>query len=200
MKCVSECWFCLSRLNPCRIARNQATNKKMSASASNSLMHIQTGILDAAFDRTPLGFEHDLHQLQQFQPDSLESLARLYEGHKDDYFVAASAPTPDTGFYTVPTLAETPAAALARLGNVPTRVLLKRPENHDPRFRTLLDALYDQVRTCLPALRNAPVARLESAILITSTAATTPFHFDPEVGFFSQIEGRKTYHLYAPTA
>jgi Cupin superfamily protein len=86
------------------------------------------------------------------------------------------------------------------LDHMPTRVLLKRPENHDPRFRILLDALFDQVCSCLPALRKDPVARLESAILITSAAATTPFHFDPEVGFFSQIEGRKTYHLYAPDA
>ena len=42
--------------------------------------------------------------------------------------------------------------------------------------------------------------RLEGAILITSAASTTPFHFDPEVGFFSQIEGEKTYHVYSPDA
>jgi hypothetical protein len=41
--------------------------------------------------------------------------------------------------------------------------------------------------------------RLESAILISSAATITPFHFDPEIGFFSQIEGEKTYHVYSPT-
>ncbi len=33
---------------------------------------------------------------------------------------------------------------------------------------------------------------------MSSAAAITPFHFDPEVNFFAQIEGEKIYHVYAP--
>ena len=43
------------------------------------------------------------------------------------------------------------------------------------------------------------VVRLQGSILISSAATTTPFHFDPEIGFFSQIEGEKIYHVYSPT-
>ncbi len=43
------------------------------------------------------------------------------------------------------------------------------------------------------------LARLQSSILISSSATITPFHFDPEVSFFFQIAGPKTYHVYSPT-
>ena len=42
-------------------------------------------------------------------------------------------------------------------------------------------------------------ARLKSSIFISAPQATTPFHFDPEVNFFSQVEGEKIYHLYEPS-
>ena len=40
----------------------------------------------------------------------------------------------------------------------------------------------------------------KSSIFISAPCTTTPFHFDPEVNFFSQIEGEKIYHLYPPSA
>ncbi len=48
-------------------------------------------------------------------------------------------------------------------------------------------------------LGGEKVVRLQGSILISSASTTTPFHFDPEIGFFSQIEGEKTYHVYSPT-
>jgi hypothetical protein len=42
--------------------------------------------------------------------------------------------------------------------------------------------------------------RLESAVLVSSAATTTPFHFDPEVNFFAQVSGDKVYHVYSPAA
>ena len=170
----------------------------MGETATASLLHIAPDVLGPAFDHMPSGYRHELHTLPLFQPDALEALARKFEGHPHDYFVAASAATPGTAFYAVPTKAEGPEAALRNLHLGRTRVLLKRPENHDPQFRALLDALFDEVRLCLPELRGERIARIESGVLITSQASTTPFHFDPEVGFFCQIEGRKSYHLYPP--
>ena len=161
-------------------------------------LHLDAASLHAAFDTVPMGFSHDLHLLPHFERDSLERLAAAYGGHRADYFVAGSASTPGTAFYAVPTVETTPAEALLRLDQAPTRLLLKRPERHDPKFQTLLDGLFDQVARVQGGLQRADVVRLESAILITSAASTTPFHFDPEVGFFSQIEGEKTYHVYAP--
>jgi hypothetical protein len=47
-------------------------------------------------------------------------------------------------------------------------------------------------------LGSERVVRLETAIFISSGSTTTPVHFDPEVNFFSQIEGQKFYHVYPP--
>ena len=165
---------------------------------TRALMHLEPDTLRPAYDRTPLGFEHELHTQPHFKRDSLDRLAAAYTGHPFHYFVAGSAPTPGTVFYDVPTKPATPAEALSRLDAEPTRVLMKRPELFDPAYRTLLDALFDEVARAHGSLRREDVIRLEGAVLITSAASTTPFHFDPEIGFFSQIEGEKTYHVYAP--
>ena len=80
------------------------------------------------------------------------------------------------------------------------RILLKRPENYDPKFRKLLDGLTEQIVDQSGELKNDHILRLESAVFITSAATLTPFHFDPSAVFFCQIMGDKTYHLYSPTA
>jgi len=153
---------------------------------------------EAKFDREPFGFEHGLSTLDLFRFDRLVALARQYAPFDQEYFVAGSAPTPGTEFYAVPTLKRKPHEALERLDTEACRVLLKRPEQFDPGFRDLLDGLFEQVRRAAPALRGQEIVRLESAVFVSSAAATTPFHFDPEVNFFSQIEGDKIYHVYPP--
>ena len=165
---------------------------------ASSQLQLEAGPLRNCYDQRPFGFAHNLHHLPHFQRDGLERLAAAYEGYRADYFVAGSAATPGTRFYAVPTLETSASEALARLDAAPTRLLLKRPELHDPAFRILLDTLFDDLARVHGGLRREDVVRLEAAILITSAASTTPFHFDPEVGFFSQIEGEKTYHVYSP--
>ena len=109
------------------------------------------------------------------------------------------ARSPGTVFYSVPFSQCGAVEALERLGTESFRVLLKRPEDYDPRFRELLDALFRQVVDLRGGMGDEKVVRLQGSILISSAATTTPFHFDPEVGFFSQIEGEKMYHVYSPT-
>ena len=142
---------------------------------------------------------HALHELDIFQPDALVELAERYAGHSDDYFVAQSAATPDTAFYKVPHGGFAPREAIDHLEDGAWRILLKRLELHDSRFRELLETLFAQVTELRGGLNGERVVRLESAVFITSAASTTPFHFDPEVNFFSQIAGEKTYHVYSPS-
>ncbi len=151
-----------------------------------------------AYDREPFGYSHTLAQLALFRFESLAGLARIYDRHPEDYFVAASAPSPASEFYSVGHGAHCASAAMSRLAVLPLRILLKRPETHDPRFRDLLEKLFRQVVELRPGLEAQRLVRLESAIFISSAAATTPFHFDPEIAFFSQIEGEKDYHVYEP--
>jgi len=152
------------------------------------------------FDRESFGFKHNLHTLGLFDFDSLLQLARRFGAAPRDYFVAAAAPSAATRFESVPHGQYTPEQALGRLDSAAVRVLLKRPENHDARFRKLLDTLFDQVIALRGGLKGERIVRLESAVFITSASSITPCHFDPEIAFFAQIQGRKNYHVYSPSS
>jgi hypothetical protein len=150
------------------------------------------------FDRRPFCFSHNLSWLEEFASDSLQRLTREFDQHPRDFFVSAGAPAADTKFFTVPHSMCSASEAFSRLDTGAYRILLKRAENHDPRFRRLLDALFAQVMELRGGLRGERLIRLESGIFITSAASTTPVHFDPEINFFTQIEGEKIYHVYDP--
>jgi hypothetical protein len=157
---------------------------------------------DAAFaesyDRVPFGFSHNLHRIALFENETLRSLCETYATHPEDYFVAGSAPTAGTVFYSVPKTSLKPLEAFDQLTAGSHKILLKRLERHHDGFRDLLNTLFAQVKGHLRRNHfSDEVVRLESSIFIPQ--ATTPFHFDPEVNFFSQIEGEKIYHLYEPS-
>jgi hypothetical protein len=152
------------------------------------------------FDREPFGFSHNLHTQPLFGFDSLVELAGRYAATPRDYFVAAAASSAATEFTSVPHSQWSVTEAMQRLDSHSVRVLLKRPENHDPHFRQLLDTLFEQVMQLRGGLKGERVARLESAVFVTSAASITPCHFDPEIAFFAQIQGRKNYHVYAPSS
>jgi hypothetical protein len=148
------------------------------------------------FDSEPFGFTHRLSTLDLFSLDSLVRLARSQRAA--DYFVASGARTAATEFYAVSHNVDKPDEAIAALDHKSVRVLLKRPELYDRRFRELLDVLFAKIVHCAGG-DIGQIVRLQSSILISSAATITPFHFDPEVSFFFQIAGPKTYHLYSPT-
>ncbi len=155
----------------------------------------------AHYNRMPFGFGHNLHQLDLFDDEALRRLCRAYADHPQDYFVSESAPQPGTVFYSVPRAVLQPHEAFDQLAPGSYKILLKRLENHDHRFRQLLHDLFDQIKERLRHYGYCDdVVRLESSIFISAPWSTTPFHFDPEVNFFSQVEGEKVYHLYPPTA
>jgi hypothetical protein len=168
--------------------------------SADSLLTVDQAVYKTAFNNTPFGFRHCLHQLSMFQPAALAELAKKYGENPADYYVSNSAPTPGTRFFDVKSKTSKPDEALAQLATGPTRVLLKRPENYDAGFRELLDKLFEKVVELRGGLNGEKVARLESAIFVSSASSTTPFHFDPEINHFFQIEGDKQYHVYPPSA
>jgi hypothetical protein len=167
---------------------------------STAAGHLRCDTVDVprVFNREPFGFSHDLGRDELFADDSLRALARSYDAR--DAFVAASAASPGTPFYAVDHGELAAHDALERLDALQVRVLLKRPETYDPRFRRLLDALLEEVLALRGGLRGERIVRLESALFVSSAAAITPFHFDPEITFFFQIAGEKTYHVFSPRA
>lgn len=168
--------------------------------SADSLLTVDQAVYRTAFNNTPFGFKHCLHQLSMFQPAALAELAKKYGEKPVDYYVSHSAPTPGTRFFDVKSKTSKPDEALSQLATGPTRVLLKRPENYDAGFRELLDKLFEKVIELRGGLNGEKVVRLESAIFVSSASSTTPFHFDPEINHFFQIEGDKHYHVYRPSA
>jgi hypothetical protein len=163
-------------------------------------MFFESEVFHNFYDVEPFDLNHNLGSLDLFKPDYLAALADKFANAPKDFFIAASAPTPGTAFYSVPCVGRTPRQALEEIDKIHCRVLLKRPEKYDPRFRELLHSLFQQILTQRGELLGERIERLEGAILVSSGATTTPIHFDPVVGFFAQIEGEKFYHVYPPAA
>lgn len=151
------------------------------------------------YDREPLPFTHNLSELDLFKLDSLHALSMKFVDHPEDYMVAGGAPTPGTKFFSVPSCRYKPHEVIENLDKGGYRLLLKRAEKYDEGFRELLNTLFEQVIDLRGGLHGEKIERLETGILISSASTITPFHFDPEIGFFSQIEGEKMYHVYSPT-
>jgi hypothetical protein len=147
------------------------------------------------FNREPFGFTHDLSDLDIFDLAKLRTLAMRYR----DYFVTSGAAAPGQKFRSVSGPGLNVVEAIDQLESGSVRVLLKRPENYDVWFRRLVDDLISNVLEMIGGLGDDRILRLESSIFITSSATVTPFHFDPSIGFFSQIRGQKLYHVYPPT-
>ena len=166
---------------------------------NSACLQIEASAFYNKFDREPFVFSHSLSGLQLFSDPALRDLTKKYDVHPRDYFVSAGAPSADTKFFAVPSGQCIPSEAMERLRIAPTRILLKRPESHDPAFRELLDQLFAEIIALRGGLKGEKVVRLESSVFITSATSTTPFHFDPEIAFFSQIEGEKIYHVYPPS-
>ncbi|MEO6828610.1 MAG: hypothetical protein ABI164_02285 [Acidobacteriaceae bacterium] len=161
-------------------------------------LSIDPGPYPQMYNRTPFGLTHNLHTLDMFHFDSICELADKFSDFPGEHNIGAHAPAPGTpGSVSQKPLK--PKEAMERLGDRQLRLLLKRPEDRDDRFRTLLNLLLQQVRALKGGIGSQRIIRLESAVLISSAATTTPLHFDPEIGFFSQIEGEKMYHAYSPS-
>jgi hypothetical protein len=167
-------------------------------SLKNVSLEIDAASYQASYNKKPFGFMHNLHQLEIFQFDSILDLLDRYSGASNDYYVAGSAAAAGSAFFDAPRIKLTPKEAVGQLDERPTRILLKRLENHDAQFRELTELLIKQLRGIPGGLGAQPILRMQSSLFITSAASTTPLHFDPEVGFFTQIEGGKTYHVYTP--
>jgi hypothetical protein len=168
--------------------------------ASVRPLELDPEILARSFNREPFGFRHNLSGLDIFQPGSLESLAEKYSGHASDYSLASGATAPGQRFRSVQPVTFGITDAFAQLKRTPVRILLKRLENYDPRFRELRDSIVETVVGQLGGLKNDKIVRLFSSVFISSAKTLTPFHFDPSMTFFFQISGDKRYHVFPPAA
>jgi hypothetical protein len=88
------------------------------------------------------------------------------------------------------------AETILNLEQQPARVLLLQIEN-DPAYKQLLDQLLDEIEP-LTNRTHPGMWQRQAFIFLSSKAAYTPFHFDPDYNFLLQIRGQKTIFMWDP--
>lgn len=88
------------------------------------------------------------------------------------------------------------AETILNVATQPAWVLLRNVQL-DPAYGRLLDELLDEIKPLSERLIPGMCQR-EGFLFISSQAAVTPFHFDPEYNFLLQARGNKTVHLWPP--
>ena len=78
----------------------------------------------------------------------------------------------------------------------PARVLLLQIEN-DPPYKQLMDELLNTIAP-LSEQRRPGMWQRQAFLFLSSRAAYTPFHFDPDYNFLLQVRGHKTIHMWDP--
>src|ERR1700739_2870259 len=109
---------------------NMQVDEPVLAAPIDARLRLDPEGVDRSFDQVPFGFSHDLSALDLFKPESLYRLAEKFSVSPRDYFIAGSAPSAGTKFYSVPNGGFKPRQALENLDKGHYRILLKRPENH----------------------------------------------------------------------
>ena len=159
---------------------------------SGSLVELDREIAAAYFDRRPFHLRHGLAGHPSFSLPRLVQLARRLPEEFVEYNAGAlpvgvrPQETPRNGL--------SPEETVRRIAECGSWMVLKRVEQ-DPEYGALLDRCLDEVAAqagaALPRMR-----RREGFIFLSSPAAVTPFHLDPEHNFLLQIRGTKTVSMW----
>jgi len=159
---------------------------------SGSLVELDREIAAAYFDRRPFHLRHGLAGHPSFSLPRLMQLARRLPEEFVEYNAGAlpvgvrPQETPRNGL--------SPEETVRRIAECGSWMVLKRVEQ-DPEYGALLDRCLDEVAAqagaALPRMR-----RREGFIFLSSPAAVTPFHLDPEHNFLLQIRGTKTVSMW----
>jgi hypothetical protein len=159
---------------------------------SGALLEVDPQICAAYFDRKPFHLRHSLAGHPLFSLPRLLELARRLPGPFVEYNAGALAvgvrpeDTPRTGLSAEETV--------RRIAECGSWMVLKRVEQ-DPEYGSLLDRCLDGIAAQAgPALPR--MLRREGFIFLSSPAAVTPFHLDPEHNFLLQIRGSKTVSMW----
>jgi len=185
-----------SALNDTANPFREALDSQIAPRASVARLSFDPLTFAQNFDKRPFYVEHDLagHPLLQ-----LPAIAALSERLPKNLLEWNSG---QVGAFTQPER-ETPRRHLScsetvlRVGEQPTWVLLLQIEN-DERYKRLVDDLLDGVESLSERIRPGMWQR-QAFLFVSSRAAFTPFHFDPEHNFLLQVRGHKTVYMWDPS-
>jgi hypothetical protein len=124
-------------------------------------IHFEREKFERGFDREPFEFTHELSSLAYFSRIHCRRSRKRWARRGGIILSRGARRSRERSFYDVPSGRLSPLQALETLDQRQCRILLKRPENPEPRFRELLDALFKQVLDLRGGLGSEHVVRLE---------------------------------------
>jgi Cupin-like domain len=147
---------------------------------------------EASYPEQPTQLGHDLCGHPLLQIDALAALAQRIrpvdaEYNRGDVPVGLDpADTPANGL----SIEET----IRRIEECGSWMVLKFVEQ-DPLYRDLLHSTLAELEPVV-RLVTGRMLKMEAFVFISSPAAVTPFHFDPEHNILLQVRGRKTMTIF----
>ncbi len=166
------------------LARHAATTRRSGRWGGTS---ISTGPTSRAFAHHSIVVAHRLvdHPLLQ-----LDEIARLADRLAPDQVRRERSDLPLDNRGYVDAGSGPPSATVLGIAENGLRISLREIQS-DARYRDLIDACLDEVAPLLGS-REGGMCRRSGYIFVSSPAATTPMHFDPEHSFLLQVRGSKT--------
>ncbi len=151
-------------------------------------LSFESPALQADFGRHPFRIQHGLQDHPLFQVERLIELSKALPRERVEWntgsvpLVVDPADTPTNGLSAEETI--------RRIGECGSWLVLEHVQL-DEAYRELLVACIADLEPSLAQLGHRPF-RPQGFIFVSSPAAVTPFHIDPENNFLIQVRGTKT--------
>ena len=144
-------------------------------------------------DTEAMTVAHNAHTLDLFSEQSLTALIDKYPKDKLQVFTMGDDPENRSDWEPVDTTDASGADIMhaIRVGRV--WVKLMRIDLNDPRCKSLIDSLYQQIEQSCP---NLNLAWVRPMILISSPKALVYYHADPQPTMLWQVSGVKRVWIY----
>ncbi len=156
------------------------------------LLEIDAATFRGKFNRAPFLIRHRLADHPLFSLSRLIELSRRLPEESVKYTGAnISIATP---LYDGPRTGLSTQETIRQIEECGSWMVLKNVEI-DPEYRALLDGCLDEVREFSESIHPGMCQR-EGFIFVSSPAAVTPYHMDPEHNFLLQIRGEKQLHVW----
>ena len=156
-------------------------------STVNRNLDIDAERFDRAFARRSVALRHSLvdHPLL-----SLDAIAQLSDRLAPEQVrrERCDLPLDDRGY--VDAGEGRPSETVRGIEHNGFRVSLREIQS-DPAYRALIDSCLDEI-AAIVGTREGGMCRRSGYVFVSSPAATTPMHFDPEHSLLLQIRGQKT--------
>lgn len=162
----------------------------------SELLQFDPDILIRDLNREPFSVSHSLAGHPLFGLRKLRDLcASLPRAHIEHSAAAGPLSQADPG--AVLRTGLSPEDTIEQIAEVPSWIVLKYVEQ-SPEYARLLSACLAELKPLSESLIPG-MGRPEAFIFVSSNAAVTPFHIDPEVNFLLQVRGQKAITVFSPS-